>query len=60
MVSQATPVVILVVAPINSLVDDQLRKLNERTGLKVAVLKNNREGDFSCDLSIFIIYLLTV
>ena len=46
--SQASPV-ILVVAPLNSLVDDQLRKLNERTGLKAAVLKNNQEGDFSCD-----------
>jgi ATP-dependent DNA helicase RecQ len=37
-----TPV-ILVVSPLNSLVDNQLRKLNKSTGLKAAILKNTQE-----------------
>ena len=38
--------VILVISPLNSLVEDQLRKLNENTGVKAAILKNTQE---ECD-----------
>ena len=44
--------VVLVVSPLNSLIEDQLRKINECTELTAAVLKVKREECVNSDLSL--------